>query len=126
MEAAIDLLCGHDDKTEWGLTKGVLAGPVGNPKRVEGGEGMHKVKDADIAAAHEPHARRRGRPVIFWCPTSPPRPSSRLSRAKTLKLASEMNHRESKARAAQAWHELGKPCCVLLRFFLQRVTLARR
>ncbi len=43
IEAAIELLRGHYAGTEWDLTKGIVAGPFGNPKRVEGGLGMKAV-----------------------------------------------------------------------------------
>jgi hypothetical protein len=106
VKAVIDLLCGHFDKTEWGLTKGILAGAFGNPERVESGEGVHKVKGADLAAAHEPHARRRGAPRVpgHVFPARRVRhvradesASSVFApfRAETLKLASKVNIEET-------------------------------
>jgi dipeptidase len=102
VEAAIDLLRGHYDGTEWDLTKGILAGPFGNPKRVEGGEGMKKVKGAaprPISLPRTSHTHvgvaRRGRPVMFFAPDEPASSVFAPFLAETLKLAAQVDLEET-------------------------------
>lgn len=46
MEDVLGALRGNYEGTEWDLTKGIFAGPFGNPKRIEGGPGLKAVKGA--------------------------------------------------------------------------------
>ena len=72
------LFRGHYDGTDHDLTKGILAGPFGNPKRVEGGPGLAKTHGAfargisitrtshtHLGYAHPDHA------ACFYSPDEP-------------------------------------------------------
>ena len=46
LKSLMDLFRGHYEGTDHDLTKGILAGPFGNPKRIEGGPGLAKFPGA--------------------------------------------------------------------------------
>lgn len=46
VQDALQAMRGNYEGTEWDLTTGILAGPFGNPKRIEGGPGLKAVKGA--------------------------------------------------------------------------------
>lgn len=78
VEAAIETLRGHYDGTNWDLTKGILAGPFGNPNRLENGLGLEAVPGAlprpisipRTSYAHIGIANKKN-PVALYAPDEP-------------------------------------------------------